>query len=482
MTSEPADLARREASAPGWLLASLLLGGVALRVALGFESFWLDEAWSHGFSSRVGSALEIFEIRHDNNHLLNTLYLYAVRDLVGSGHWIFYRVPALLAGCLSLFVLWRLASRWSRSEALLVLILAATSFPLASASAQARGYSLAILCSILYAGLAQWRSAKGEGRVSLGLGMLAVVGLLSHVTFVYTWLAVVAWCALRDDPRRLLLRHAAPFVCIVALYGGFYFGVEVGGGPSYDRFVTIRQAISQTMALPRRGLLTWVATAIAALLIVRALVLLAQRRDPRGIFFAVALGIAPGLVIAVADPRLFYARYLLSVFPWFYWLVAIVLADELARGGARRLLAAGLLVFFALSNLWHVGSVLAEGRDDYVRTLAYIDAQTEGPRLEIGSDHDFRNATVLRFYADRVPSERPVVYLKQSQWPKQGPEWYLRHDWKAGHDPDRRVSLGPGLRYERVASFEHGPGDGFQWFVYRRIRPPVSPGAASSRR
>ncbi len=236
------------------------------------------------------------------------------------------------------------------------------------------------------------------------------------------------------------------------------------------------------MALPRRGPLTWVATGMAVLLVARALVLLARRRDPRAVFFAVALGIAPGLVIAVSEPQLLYARYLLLVFPWFYWTVAIVLADELARGGARRLLAGGLLAFFTLSNLWHAGTVLAEGRNDYVRTLAYIDEHTQGPRLEIGSDHDFRNPTVLHFHANRVPSGRPVVYLRQPQWPGQGPEWYLRHDWKAGHDPERIFSPGRGLRYERVASFEHGPGDGFQWFVYRRIRPPASPGAASSAR
>ena len=482
MTSEHADREGKKPSSPGWLVASLLLGGAGLRVGLGFESFWLDEAWSYLLSTQASSALEIFGIRHDNNHLLNTLYLYSIRDLVGSSHWIFYRVPALLAGCISLFVLWRLASHWSRSEALVLLALAATSFPLASASAQARGYSLAILCSILYALLARRSPGAAEARTSLGLGMIAVLGLLSHVTFVYTWLAVVAWFASRDGARTLLLRHGVPLACIVGLYIGFYSGVEVGGGPSYDRFVTIRQAISQTMALPRRGVLTWLAMAFAVILIVRGLVLLGRRRDSRGIFLAVALGVAPGLVILVADPGLLYARYLLLVFPWFYWIVAIVVADELSQGGARRVLAVCVLSLFALSNLWHATSVIREGRNDYVRTLAYIDEHSDGSRLEIGGDHAFRNETVLRFHANRIKSGRPVVYLAKSGWPEQGPEWYLRHDWKAGNDPERMISLGPGLVYQRVVSFEHGPGDGFQWFVYRRAKLRATGNAAPSPR
>lgn len=490
VTSEPLDLDGRKAPtrAPiraqtmGWLVGVLLLGGIALRLALGFESFWLDEAWSHALARDAGSVLEIFETRHDNNHLLNTLYLYAVEDLVGNRHWVWYRIPALLAGCAALFALWGLASRWSRSEALLVLALAASSFPLASASAQARGYSLAILCSILYAALSFKKPAGRDWPIALGLAGTAAVGLLSHASFVYTWLAVIAAGLTRDDPRDLLTRHALPLFFLAALYGFFYAGVEVGGGPRYERFVTIRQAISQTMALPRRGPLTWLATGVAGLVLLRGLVLFARRNDPRGVFFAVALVVAPGLVIAVANPQLLYARYLLLLFPWFYWLVAIVLAEELGQGGTRRLAAGIAMTLLVGSNLWHAGTVLAEGRNDYVRTLAFIDESTEGKSIEIGSDHDFRNPTVLRFYAERVPSGRPIRYLKKAQWPARGPEWYLRHDWKAGHDPEAIFSPARGLSYERVASFEHGAGDGFQWFVYRRVKPPASPDAASSAR
>ena len=105
--SEPADLEAREVEPAGLhlpIMVTLIVLGVGARIAMGFESFWLDEAWSHALATGAGSAAEIFGIRHDNNHLLNSLYLYAVDPWIGGGHWIGFRLPALLAGCLSLGV------------------------------------------------------------------------------------------------------------------------------------------------------------------------------------------------------------------------------------------------------------------------------------------------------------------------------------------------------------------------------------------
>jgi hypothetical protein len=454
---------------------ALVALGFALRVAMGFQSFWLDEAWSHKLATGAASAGAIFEIRHDNNHLLNSLYLRAADGWIGTGHWIGFRVPALIAGGLSLVVLFRLAARFGERTAVVALGLAALSYPLISASAQARGYSLAILCSLLYVALASespdGRTRAAEWGRSAALLATAVLGLLSHATFVYSLGAAVLWSAVRDrDAGVLLRRHALPIAAAVALYVFFLSQLEMGGGPRYDRLVTVRQAIAQTMALPRRGPLTWLATAAACVVVARGLFLLRGRPDRIAFFFAGVLLLVPGAVVGVSEPRFFYARYLLATFPWLYLLAALVIGEGWERGGVRRAAAALAVTFLLGSNLVQTGRVLAAGRNDYLETLAYIDRQTSGPVLEIGGDHAFRNSTLLRFYAPRITSGRPVVYLKRAQWRADGPEWYLRHDWKAGHDPAPRFLPQPGLEYERVASFEHGPGDGFQWFVYRRVR------------
>ena len=74
-----------------------------------------------------------------------------------------------------------------------------------------------------------------------------------------------------------------------------------------------------------------------------------------------------------------------------------MLSDAWGRGAAGRAAALLLLAFFVGSNLLHTARVLAQGRNDYLETLAYIDRHTTGPSLEIGSDHDFRNPTLIRF-------------------------------------------------------------------------------------
>jgi hypothetical protein len=484
VTSGPAD--RQDTKPPSrafsLAIAGLLAVGVALRVAMGFESFWLDEVWSLAIARQARTALEIFTgFHHDNNHLLNTLYLRAVDGPLAQAHWFLFRIPAEVTGAVSLAVLYRIGRRWGRAEAAFVLALAATSYPLVSASAQARGYAGAILCSLVYFALDAGRDTGRDARTrewlrDIGLWAVAAVGLLFHPTFAYGLAGVLAWrLALvlgggsrGHDLRRVARAHGVPLLLTGLAYALFYADLQVGGGPRYDRFTVVRQAIAQTMALPRRGPLTWVATGIAGVLAFQAGRVLVRTGDRRIVLLGVTIGVAPAAIILFADPELLYARYLLVAFPWFYLLVAIGLGDAWRQGRAGRLAATLVLAGFVAANTGLTARVLAEGRDDYARTLAYMDQQTTGPVIRVGGDHDFRNRLLLGFYAPGIASGRPVVYLTRDQWPPEGPEWYLRHDWKAGHDPDPVFMPVPGLHYQRVVTFEHGPGDGFQWFVYRR--------------
>jgi hypothetical protein len=484
VTSEPSDREPTGDSPRGFALgvASLLALGAGLRLALGFESFWLDEAWSHAIAIKAGSALEIFTgFKHDNNHLLNTLYLYLVDDWVGDRHWILFRLLSLVAGCLSIWAVWRIGLQWGRPASVFALALVATSFPLASAAAQARGYAGAILCSLLYFLLV--RGGRGQHTTlsaamrAVGLGLTAIAGLLFHPSFVYGLAGVLALSATdelvsgRGGARgtwRWLRLHGIPLLSLGALYSFHYAQIEVGGGPDYDRFETVRQAFAQTLALPPRGPLAWIATFAGVGLAGLGTWVLIRHRDRHVVLFGVTLVAAPLGVLVVSDPQLYYARYLLATFPWFYLVVAIGLADAWARRGMWRVLAASVLAFFVASNSWHAGSVLTEGRGDYLDTLTYIAANTESEVIEIGGDHDFRNSTVLRFHAPRVDPPRRFVYRVRGDWPTGGPLWILRHSFSSNHTPEAAYEPTPGLRYQLETTFEHGPGDGFQWYIYRR--------------
>ncbi|HEY1302347.1 MAG TPA: hypothetical protein VGF24_02280, partial [Vicinamibacterales bacterium] len=59
------------------LFCGLLTAAIGLRVIAARGDLWLDELWSLSFARQLDSPLQIWtSIHHDNNHPLNTLYLF----------------------------------------------------------------------------------------------------------------------------------------------------------------------------------------------------------------------------------------------------------------------------------------------------------------------------------------------------------------------------------------------------------------------
>lgn len=78
------------------VLGTLVVAVAALvRLTAASNEFWLDEVWSLLIATDLASAWRAFTIKHDNNHILNTLYLRwaGLRDA-----WLVYRLPAVVAG------------------------------------------------------------------------------------------------------------------------------------------------------------------------------------------------------------------------------------------------------------------------------------------------------------------------------------------------------------------------------------------------
>ena len=63
-----------------WLaIAALTLLGFVLRVLAARGALWLDEAWSATFAQEAATPIGvIWRVNHDNNHILNTLWLQLV--------------------------------------------------------------------------------------------------------------------------------------------------------------------------------------------------------------------------------------------------------------------------------------------------------------------------------------------------------------------------------------------------------------------
>ena len=88
--------------------------------------------------------------------------------------------------------------------------------------------------------------------------------------------------------------------------------------------------------------------------------------------------------------------------------------------------------------------------------------------ITIGSDHDFRMGTVLRFYGPRAMGRQKAEYLDQGSWPQYGPEWLIRHDdsCHTAVPSITEVADARGNKYEFVKAFPSAPLAGMHWLIY----------------
>jgi hypothetical protein len=129
---------------------------------------------------------------------------------------------------------------------------------------------------------------------------------------------------------------------------------------------------------------------------------------------------------------------------------------------------AALAVFLAGNGL-HTLRFLEHGRGGFLAALLTMAEQTQGERIVVGSNRDFRTGTVLRFYASHLPAGQTLDYRPRDSWPRGGPEWLiLEHAERPPRIRDR-VLLDSGERFRLVAEFDHAAISGFYWALYRNL-------------
>src|SRR5690606_26207774 len=72
------------------------------------------EVWSLLLTMDMHSPLDVLRVHHDNNHVLNTLWLYAMG--LGQAEWV-YRLPSLLAGTAGIVLAGVIAAEQAASDA-----------------------------------------------------------------------------------------------------------------------------------------------------------------------------------------------------------------------------------------------------------------------------------------------------------------------------------------------------------------------------
>jgi 4-amino-4-deoxy-L-arabinose transferase-like glycosyltransferase len=476
MASAEADSTRRSR---GWLRIAIFLSlllAFATMLAAASGDLWLDEIWSVRMSRTLHSAMDVFTRRHDNNHPLNTLYLY----LLGEPRLqLQYRLASVFGGlgCIGLvaYSAWR---RWGPREALMSTVLCASSFPILLYSSEARGYGLLML--FVLAAYVAWsrEMQRSQWPTRLAYWIACVLGLLAQFTFVIALFAFgVGQFAADGEARstrhrlaKLAWLQLVPLLFAAWWYWFFVSRLVVGSGDQTGTWSLVGEVAALLLGLQDTPLLKLVSVLAVLAVVAAGAQQLRKAGDRQWLFFACIIVVAPAQLLLASSGRIVQVRYLLACFPFFFMLASRLLVlgwDRWGRGG--RALLALVFVLCVSGNLQRDAFLLKYGRGGYSKAIAHMLQETPTGPVLVGSDHDFRNGMLLVFHAARLPGGERVHYVKIARAQQLKPEWFLLHNRELRHAPPPQFSLDGVVFYRLDQRYGYAGLSGWNWYLYRRM-------------
>jgi hypothetical protein len=455
---------------------ALVLAAGACRLWASRDDFWLDEIVTWDLAGQVSSAWEILTALHwDTNHVLSTWIIF----LLGADtHWTVYRLPAVAAGIGTVVLAGLSGLRRSRREGLLAVLLTGSSFLLVQYSSEARGYAYLLLFAMLSFLLMEEASRAPRWWKDLAFGASVVLGFLSQLIFLYVYGALGLWSlwsvVRRRQPWKRVVaaevrRHLLPALFLPWFYMVFVRHLKhVGGDPSPWSLVAAR-AMSLTMGGPETGMLVGALSLVAIVVYVTGVIILKRASSDTWVFYA-GLPVVTAVVVAASGFELFYVRHFLPNAFFLLLLTTHVLAELSRRGRFGAAAAAVCVAAIVTGNVVHDAALLRWGRGGYQQALAFMRETSRERVVTVGSDHDFRNSTVLSFYERRsAPDAKPLAYIPgMGSWEGPVPEWILVQGEQEAFTPRPSIRDDDGNVYRLAKVFPHSGLSGWHWVLYHR--------------
>lgn len=449
----------------GGLIVSSMLIAFAARGDL-----WLDEIWSIFFAEAARSPFEIVtKYRHDNNHLLNTLYMYAVgRD----APLYQYRLLAVASGILSLIIIVLVPLRSSFLESLIGLLCAGVSYPLINYFSEARGYAPAMLFGILSFYIVQRSSAMVSARSAVLFSLTAILGVVSHFSYIIVFTSLsflIVYSQLNghatgyEKTKNVMGFLSIPAAFILGYYLYFIRNMTIGGGPVYDKLDEISRGMAYLFGLPQE--LAAIGLPLYLLIVAAGVYLYASERNGIWVFYVSVLLVSPILVILTAKPTYFYFRYVVICVPFLYLLAAKVLVKMYCTPhGAVKMAVIAVLSLYLLGQGQYLLTLYRYGRGGYSSVLKEIYGNSSSSKMKVGSDQDFRAKIIITFYQRFLPKDRTLVNVDRDAMQVDPPEWIITH---GNNYPDTLIQISDRNAYRLVKSEMSSELSGFNWFLYR---------------
>ena len=462
-------------------MITVLLFAAALRIAASTGPLWLDEIWSLELATQAKSSAAILtDLRTDNNHVLNTLYLRAVGPGRSS---LVYRLPAIACGTGSVLLGAVIAARWGQAAATIAATLLASSYLLVHYSSEARGYAPAIFFALLgcesllrYVSKTSWQSAV----VFWGS---CVFGLLSHPIFTHFFVAAACWSMTVPASRSAnfslgaVIRHGAvlfgiPTVFAVVVYCTMWRNLDLGGGPAYSLLEVLTSTASLALGGPAGGPGALLIAAISVAVFGTACWSLREDRLHAGLLLLLLVLTPVVLAVAVRPPFLF-PRYFLIAILGAPFCLSVVFTNLFRKPGLARWVAAILFVSCMAANLLPTIRLATVGRGQCraaLNHMAHADKKCPSEIL-ISSDHNFGFRKLIDFHSRELHPPCPIHYVNGDQWPPQGPDWLVLHrTTESAVTVPATVLEIDSHRFKLDRVFDCAILSGWQWWCYRRLK------------
>jgi len=472
---------------PFWVGLFLIgLLAVACRIIGALNGLWLDEILAVNLAGQVGSPLDVFTQLHSEiNHHLYTLYL----AWIGHGSNFFVmRLPSLVAGVGSLIFAGLIARRQSRPACFFALLLFGFSYVLVLFSGEARGYALAVFFALACFWLLERFFLSNRLPTALLFSFCAALGILSQMVFLCFFFAALLWSLVRwlhsrSGTRRgvvdLLCCYTLPCALLVLLYFvDLRKLVNLGGTPSSSLFLSLSTSLVWTFGFPPVPFLPWlVALSVVGFLGVACFWFWRKKSD-LWVFFPGVILLFPVLLVLARGSMVIYARYFIVGNAFLLLLVSYGLGALYQRNFRGKVLSVLLILVFLLANGWQISKLFRFGRGQYREALRFMSQHATTHPFTVGSDHDFRNFTILQFYVpSTLSATQQLLYFPTGKRPPLGPEWVIRHkeSFDAPIPPEAELADSDNNRYELVAVFPSAPLSGLHWFIYHNKSVPLAP-------
>jgi uncharacterized membrane protein len=444
------------------------------------NDLWLDEIWSLESVRELRSPLQVFtKIHFDNNHYLNSLFVYFFGQ---RGNWPGYRVPSVIAGFGTIVLAWFIGRRWGKATAFFSMLLVSFSYVMILYSSEARGYApLIFFCFLCFLVLQSFLDPPRWQAAAL-FSLSAILGFTSHLTFAVFFFGSLAWFCTRLLRLKFSLPsmtawaaacYAAPFIYLVVLYFVDVRHLEIGGGTPISLWTGYNATLAWALGGPNVASLQTITEAISVVGLLVGFTIFRRERSDVFVFFLAVIVVTPLAMAFLEHGTLHYVRYFIVALGFLLLLFGRVLGWLYQREAAGKIACGVFCSVFLVLNGWDVAALLKYGRGHISEAIHFMaDGSKEESVITFGGEQDFRILFVLSFYSRETMPDKAMEYYEHERWPTNGPQWVIFHreSFKQPVPPGQHFYDKFGNWFELARIYPTAPLSGVHWFIYRKVR------------